>query len=76
MRPERPGALAAWAAGVAILVLHDVNDELHQQAARLAAMVDNYFTAWQEASSVLARRERELAELRRSVKPKLVGIRK
>jgi hypothetical protein len=56
--------------------LRDENDELHQQAAKLAALVDHYFAAWQEASSVLARRERELAELRRSVKPKLVAIRK
>ena len=56
--------------------LRDENDELHQQAVRLAALVDHYFAAWQEASSVLARRERELAELRRSVKPKLVAIRK
>lgn len=56
--------------------LRDENDELHQQAARLAALVDHYFAAWQEASSVLARRERELAELRRSVKPRLVTIRK
>ena len=56
--------------------LHDENAELHRQADGLAALVDHYFAAWQEACSVLQRRERELAELRRSVKPKLVTIRK
>lgn len=56
--------------------LRDENGELRQQVAKLAALVDHYFAAWQEVSSVLQRRERELTELRRSVKPKLVAIRK
>lgn len=56
--------------------LRDENDELHLQVSKLAALVDHYFAAWQEASSALQRRERELAELRRSVKPRLVALRK
>ena len=40
--------------------------------AKLATLVDHYFAAWQETSrSPLRRRERELADLRRTVKPKL-----
>ena len=56
--------------------LRDENDELQSRVSKLAALVDHYFAAWQEASSVLQRRERELAELRRGVKPKLVALRK
>ena len=56
--------------------LRDENDELQSRVSKLAALVDHYFAAWQEASSVLQRRERELAELRRSVKSKLVALRK
>jgi uncharacterized protein YlxW (UPF0749 family) len=56
--------------------LRDENDELQSRVSKLAALVDHYFAAWQEASSVLQRCERELAELRRSVKPKLVALRK
>ena len=56
--------------------LRDENDELQSRVSKLAALVDHYFAAWQEASSVLQRRERELAELHRSVKPKLVALRK
>jgi predicted site-specific integrase-resolvase len=56
--------------------LRDENDELHLQVSKLAALVDHYFAAWQEVSSALQRRERELAELRRSVKPRLVALRK
>lgn len=55
--------------------LRDDNEELRQHLAKLAALVDHYFAAWQETSSLLRRRERELADLRRNVKPKLVSIR-
>ncbi len=55
--------------------LREENDELQSRVSKLAALVDHYFAAWQEASSVLQRHERELAELRRSVKPKLATLR-
>ena len=38
--------------------------ELHEHIAKLAALVDHYFTAYRETTALLARRERELAELR------------
>lgn len=55
--------------------LRDENEDLGQQVTNLASLVDHYFAAWQEASSMLQRRERELADLRKSTKPKLVSIR-
>lgn len=60
----------------ALQELRDENEDLHQHVAKLAALVDHYFAAWQETSSLLRRRERELADLRRDAKPKLVSIRK
>lgn len=56
--------------------LRDENEELQSRVIKLAALVDHYFAAWQEASSVLQRRERELGEVRRSIKPKLIALRK
>jgi hypothetical protein len=44
-------------------------------AAMHAALVDHYFAAWQEASAQLARRERELADLRRNTPAKVVAVR-
>lgn len=52
---------------------HD-NEDLRRRAAKLAALVDHYFAAWQEASTQLARRERELADLRRSIPTKVVAV--
>jgi hypothetical protein len=54
--------------------LRDDNDALHLQVAQLAALVDHYFAAWQEASSLLKRSENELANLRKTSKPKVVSI--
>jgi hypothetical protein len=55
--------------------LRNDNEALRRQAAKLAALADHYFAAWQEASTQLARRERELAELRRNIPGKIVAIR-
>jgi len=55
--------------------LRDENAELQSRVTKLAALVDHYFAAWQETSSLLRRREREIADLRRNVKPKLVSLR-
>jgi AcrR family transcriptional regulator len=60
----------------ALQQLRNENEDLRQHVTKLAALVDHYFAAWQETSSLLRRRERELAELRRNAKPKLVSIRK
>ena len=56
--------------------LREQNAAMHLETVQLAALVDHYFAAWQETRMLLQRRERELAELRRNVKPKLVTIRK
>lgn len=58
-----------------IQALRDEANALRLQLAQVAALVDHYFSAWQETSSLLQRRERELAELRQSAKPKVVPIR-
>lgn len=55
--------------------LRDENEDLRHQLAMVAALVDHYFAAWQETRALLERRERELAELRRNLEPKLVSIR-
>lgn len=52
--------------------LRSENEKLQSQVRKLAALVDHYFAAWQEASSMLQRRERELSNLRRGVKPRIV----
>jgi len=55
--------------------LREENKELQPQVTALAALVDHYFAACQETRTLLQRRERELAELRRNIKPKLVSSR-
>lgn len=59
----------------ALLQLREDNDALKHQVAKLAALVDHYFAAWQETRTLLGRRERELSEQRRAAKPKVVSIR-
>lgn len=48
------------------------NDALKLQVSQLAALVDHYFSAWQEVSNLLKRRESELCDLRKKHKSKLV----
>jgi AcrR family transcriptional regulator len=55
--------------------LREENEELRHQVTALAALVDHYFAAWQETRTLLERRERELTELRRNIKPELVSSR-
>jgi AcrR family transcriptional regulator len=40
---------------------------LRDRIAKLAALIDHYFAAYRETTTLLARRERELAELRKEV---------
>jgi len=54
--------------------LRDDNDALHLQVTQFAALVDHYFAAWQETSSLLKRRENELSDLRKTSKSKVVSI--
>jgi hypothetical protein len=55
--------------------LREQNEGLLQQLDKLAALVDHYFAAWQETRVLLDRRDRELAELRRNIKPNLIATR-
>jgi len=41
------------------------NMQLRDQRAKLAALVDHYFSAYREATALLDRRDRELAQARR-----------
>ena len=50
------------------------NDVLRDQVTKLAALVDHYYAAWQESRTLLERRERQLAELRRNVQPRVFPI--
>lgn len=43
---------------------------LRQQTKKLAALVDHYYAAYREAQTLLARREQELAELRKRLDSK------
>ena len=54
--------------------LRQDNAMLREQVARMAALVDHYFAAWQETRLLLQRRDRELAESRRNAKVRVVSI--
>jgi hypothetical protein len=53
-----------------------VADATREQVTKLAALVDHYYAAWQENRTLLERRERELAELRRNVEPRVFPIKR
>jgi hypothetical protein len=46
------------------------NTQLREQRAKLAALVDHYFSAYREAAALLERRTRELAQVRRLLQAK------
>jgi phosphoketolase len=50
------------------------NSSLRKQLQKLAALVDHYYLAHREARGLLERRERELADLRRSVKARPIVL--
>lgn len=52
------------------------NEALRVQVTKLAALVDHYYAAWKESCTLLARRDRELSDLRRNIKPRVVPIKK
>jgi hypothetical protein len=41
---------------------------LCERMAKLAALVDHYYTAYREAAALIERRDRELSDLRRRLK--------
>jgi len=50
------------------------NQALVAQVSRLAALADHYFAAWTESSTLLERRDRELADVRKRSKSKPISI--
>jgi AcrR family transcriptional regulator len=50
------------------------NAALREKISKLAALLDHHYAASREASILLERRERELAELRRALKLKPIGL--
>lgn len=54
--------------------LRTENASLRDAITKFAALVDHYYAASREASLLLERRERELAELRRTLKIKPVSV--
>ena len=65
-RPEAAKRVAAQ--------LRRENRELREHLAKLAALVDHYFAAWQETRLQLERRDRELADLRRIHRPQVIPL--
>ncbi|AMP06135.1 hypothetical protein [Collimonas pratensis] len=59
-----------------IAALRSENDALRLQITQIAALVDHYFAAWQDASELLKRRESDLTHLRKSNNTELVSVRK
>jgi hypothetical protein len=59
---------AQLACADAYTTLHAQILALRVQRSKLVALVDHYYLAFRESSALLARRERELAEMRRSAK--------
>ncbi len=74
-RRQRPRA-ADSSARRASRQLREDNKLLWEQLAKVAAVVDHYFAAWQEASALLQRRERELADVRKQFTPTFLPIKK
>jgi hypothetical protein len=52
------------------------NQTLVVQVSRLAALADHYFAAWTESSTLLDRRDRELADLRRRSNSEPISIKR
>ena len=52
----------------------DENVALREDISKLAALVDHYYTAFQESRILLERRDRELAELRRRLSSRPVRL--
>ena len=54
--------------------LRQDNAVLREQLAKMAALVDHYFAAWQETRLLLQRRDRELAKSRRDAEVRVLSI--
>ena len=54
--------------------LRQDNAVLREQLAKMAALVDHYFAAWQETCLLLQRRDHELAKSRRDAEVRVLSI--
>jgi hypothetical protein len=54
--------------------LRTENTSLHEKLSKLVALVDHYYSAYRETLTLLHRRDRELADLRRSLKSRPVAL--
>ncbi len=70
-RPERGPRAAA-----PTLRLRREAAELRDQLSKLAALVDHYYAAYRDLQSQLARRDRELADIRRHLEIAPVALRR
>lgn len=66
---RRPGP-----AKLDLVKLREENHALREQMGKLAALVDHYYAAWHDSSTLLERREREIAHLLRNSKVKPVAL--
>jgi hypothetical protein len=57
-------------------MLRGENTALRAQQSKLVALIDHYYLAHREVNTLLARRERELADVRRMLNLKPVSIRR
>ena len=55
--------------------LHKENASLRKNIEKLVALVDHFYLAYQETSALCQRRERELAEARRSLESRPIPLR-
>jgi hypothetical protein len=55
-------------------LLRTENASLHEKMAKLAGLVDHYYSAYREAIALLERRDRELAAVRRRLDLKPVVV--
>jgi hypothetical protein len=50
--------------------------QLREQLGKMAALVDHYYAAYRDAQNLLARREREMADLRRRLETAPAALRR
>ena len=73
-RQQQPAA--PMETSVTIRSLRSEIQSLHAQLGKFAALVDHYHCAHREAQVLLERRDRELAQLRRSAKSSPIALRR
>lgn len=73
---QRKYVRSPGSAKMELVKLQEENSALRERVNKLAALVDHYYAAWHESNTLLERREREIADLRKNSKLKPVSLRK